>query len=300
MLLTILTIAQLLYVTVLSAWILLEKRSPVATLAWILSLIALPYVGFALYFFLGPRRVFRKRLRHRRARGAVQPTTPMLAADDPARDADPRALQLIRLAAKLGEPPADRLDEVEIFHDPNLAYEAMMKAIAEAKHHVHLQSYIFDPRRSGQRIRDVLVDAVKRGVRVRLLVDDVGSSAMDRKFVKSLRDGGVMIGRFNRVAFSRIRSRFDFRNHRKILVCDGRTGFTGGLNVSDEYLPWPEGKPRPVDHAPWLDTHVRLVGDAVRWLHHELRKETTITSESTSARARQKGSAPSVFTVAST
>ena len=264
--LTILTVGQLVYVVVLAGWILLEKRSPVATLAWILALIALPYVGFAVFFFLGPRRLKRKRLKHKRARGAVRPSLPMIDHADPATGADPRAHEISRLAVKAGEPPADRCDHVRIFHAPSEAYAAMLAEIDKAKHHVHLQSYILDPRRSGERVRESLIAAAKRGVRVRLLVDDVGSSAMGRKYVKPLRDAGVMVGRFNRVAFSRIRSRFDFRNHRKILVCDGCIGFTGGLNVSDEYLPLPEGHPRPEDYAPWLDTHVRLEGDAVRWL----------------------------------
>lgn len=272
---TILTVAQLVYVVVLATWILFEKRSPVATLAWILSLVALPYVGFVVFFLLGPRRLRRKRLKHKRARGKFVAThLPPPAA--PPELADPRVQQLVRLAMRAGEAPADVCDEASIFGDAGATYDAIVEAIAAAKHHVHVAYYIFDPRRSGTRIREALIARAKAGVKVRLLVDDVGSSRVGRRFVRPMRDAGVKFARFNPVTFSRIRSRLDFRNHRKIVVCDGVVGFTGGINVADEYLPEPPGARgerladkhrRRIGHqGPWRDTHLRLKGDVVRWL----------------------------------
>jgi cardiolipin synthase len=278
LLFTILTIAQLVYVVLLAAWILFEKRSPVATLAWILSLIALPYLGFAIFFLFGPRRLVRKRLKHKRARGAVTASTPLGASDPPPAQYDPRVEQLVHLVKRTGEPPPSQCDSVEIFHDALATYDAIEAAIAGAKHHVHVAYYIFDPRRSGHRFRDALIERAKAGVIVRVLVDDVGSSAMGRKFVAPMRAAGIMFARFNEVTFARIRSRLDFRNHRKIVVCDGTVGFTGGVNISDDYLPPAEGPKRPVEAlrdarkehvghaAPWRDTHVKITGDAVRWL----------------------------------
>jgi cardiolipin synthase len=278
MLVTILTIAQLVYVIVLAIWILFEKRSPVATLAWILSLIALPYVGFVVFFLFGPRRVLRKRLKHRRARGAVTATTPLGASEPPPAQRDPRVEQLVHLVRKAGEPSASQCDTVEIFHDVAKTYDAIEEAILGAKHHVHVAYYIFDPRRSGLRFREALIDRAKAGVMVRVLVDDVGSSAMTRRFVEPMKKAGIKFARFNEVTFSRIRSRLDFRNHRKIVVCDGTVGFTGGTNISDDYLPpvggelpaaerlREAGKARKGHASPWRDTHVRITGDAVRWL----------------------------------
>ncbi|HEY8075702.1 MAG TPA: cardiolipin synthase [Labilithrix sp.] len=274
---TILGVAQLVYVVTLATWILFEKRSPVATLAWILALVALPYVGFVVFFVLGPRRVRRKRLKHKRARGKVQATSAAVAAPHgpTAQEQDPRIAQLVHLATHAGEPPAERCDSVTILGDAASTYDAIEKAIAEAQHHVHIGYYIFDPRRTGSRFREALLAARKRGVIVRLLVDDVGSGALHHKFVQPLRDAGVYFARFNPVVLSRIRSRIDFRNHRKIVVCDGRIGFTGGINIADEYLPGGETS-KPAREArklakrghlgPWRDTHVRIVGDAVRWL----------------------------------
>jgi cardiolipin synthase len=277
-LVTILTIAQLVYVVVLATWILFEKRSPVATLAWILSLIALPYVGFVVFFLFGPRRLVRKRLKHKRARGAVTASTPLGASEPPPAQSDPRVEQLVHLVKRAGEPPASQCESVDIFHDAGLAYDAMEAAIRDAKHHVHVAYYIFEPGRVGERFREALIERAKAGVTVRLLVDDVGSSAMGRRFAKPMRAAGVKIARFNEVAFSRIRSRIDFRNHRKIVVCDGVVGFTGGVNLSDDYLAPIEGEKKAAEvlrdvrnevkghERPWRDTHVKITGDAVRWL----------------------------------
>ena len=278
MLVTIITIAQLVYVAGLAVWILFEKRSPLATIAWILALFALPYVGFIVFFFLGPRRLVRKRLKHKRARGAISATTPLGASVPPPAQYDPRVEQLVHLVTRAGEPPPSQCDSVEIFHDALRTYDALEAAILAAKHHVHVNSYIFDPRRSGLRFREALIAQAKAGVIVRLLVDDVGSASINRRFIKPMREAGVKFARFNEVAFSRIRSRVDFRNHRKIVVCDGTVGFTGGVNISDDYLP-PVGGHKPAadrirdarkrqkgHDAPWRDTHAKITGDAVRWL----------------------------------
>jgi cardiolipin synthase A/B len=226
-LVTILTVLEVLYVVSLATWILFEKRSPVATLAWILSLIALPYVGFVIFFLLGPRRLLRKRLKHRRARSTVRAA--MRVPQVGAEPEDARIAQIDRLAVRAGEAPADRASEVEIFHDAKATYDAIEKAIAGAKHHVHVAYYIFDSGEVGTRIGRALAAKAKEGVTVRLLLDDVGSSAMKRGFRKMMREAGVKLALFNRVTFSRIRSRFDFRNHRKIVVVDGCIGFTGGV-----------------------------------------------------------------------
>lgn len=282
MLVTLLTAAEVVYVVVLATWILFEKRPPVSTIAWILALIALPYVGFVIFFFLGPRRLVRKRLKLRRARGKARAIglhdAGALAQSHsdgkPWRLDDPRVLQLERLAIGSGEPPVDICEDVKIFHDAASTYDAIEAAIQSAKHHVHLAYYIFDSGRAGTRMVEALIARAKEGVMVRILVDDVGSSAMKGTMVEAMRASGIKFARFHPVRFSRIRSRIDFRNHRKIVVCDGATGFTGGINVCDDYVrgsvaggePRGRKRVRRGHPAPWRDTHLRLHGDAVRWL----------------------------------
>lgn len=284
---TILTVLEVVYVVLLVTWILFEKRPPVSTIAWILALIALPYVGFIVFFFLGPRRLVRKRLKHRRARGKAhaddeQGAGPLVTAPHPE---DPRVRQLEQLAVRLGEPAVDLCEDVTLFHDAASTYDAIEEAIRAAKHHVHVAYYIFDSGRAGSRFADLLIARAKEGLTVRVLVDHIGSSAMKRAMIDALRASGVKFAWYNAVSISRLRSRFDFRNHRKIVVCDGVVGFTGGINVCDDYVPEPARPPsglraiagppeeraglrrvRQGHPAPWRDTHVRLRGDAVRWL----------------------------------
>ena len=179
---------------------------------------------------------------------------------------------------KTGEPPPSQCDSVAIYHDPLVTFDAVEEAILAAQHHIHICYYIFDHRRSGLRFREALIKKAKEGVIVRFLIDDVGSSSLTRHFIKPMREAGIMFAKFNEVAFSRIRSRVDFRNHRKIVVCDGTVGFTGGVNISDNYLPPIGGRKAAGDRIrdaakdrkghgdPWRDTHVKITGDAVRWL----------------------------------
>lgn len=263
MLVTALTIAEITYLVVLSLWIILEKRPPVATLAWILSLAALPVAGFAIYYLFGPRRIHRRRLKRQRARLKVRGASErdlgrVVFADEAALTAPARAL--MTLAAGAGDMPPAACHRVDLLTSGADCFEAICEAVAAARHHVHLAYYIFEPDHTGTRLRDLLVQKAKEGVQVRLLVDDVGSHRMGRRFVKPLLAAGGSFARFNAVGLPRFRPRVNFRNHRKILVCDGRVAFTGGMNISDAYSVSSEGG------VPWRDTHLRLEGTAVRWL----------------------------------
>lgn len=276
MLVTILTTAEVVYIVVLAVWILMEKRPPVSTIAWILSLIALPYAGFVVFFFFGPRRITRKRLKHRLARSKGQTrdeTAKMTGKPIVEPPGDPRIAQLERLAVAAGEPASAPCEDVTIFHDAKSTYEAIGEAIRAATDYIHIAYYIFDSGIAGTRLANLLIERAKAGITVRVLVDDVGSSGMTRATVKAMREAGIYFARFNAVTFTRIRSRIDFRNHRKIVICDGTIGFTGGINVCDDYVP--EDSPMRGDQrrrerrgqpAPWRDSHVRIGGDAVRWL----------------------------------
>jgi cardiolipin synthase len=259
MLWTVVSILEIAYVVVLSIWILLEKRSPVATLAWILALGALPVVGFVLFFFLGPRRLRRKRSRRLTSRSMVRAQVDITALS---REREPLALeseQLMKLAYRTGEAPPATCRSLTLLTNPDNCYTEICAAIDAAKHHVHVEYYIFEPGDAATKIRDALVRARARGVEVRLLVDAVGSSAMGRTFLAPLLEKGGHYATFNPVFFARLQAPINFRNHRKIVVCDGRVGFTGGINVCDDYL---SGRGQP----PWRDTHLRLEGNAVRWL----------------------------------
>ncbi len=255
------SIAWPLVTTVVSVWalvmgvmIVLERRSAAATIAWLLALVFLPIVGLVVYRLIGPQRLERKKLRRISGRRVVEHAMSALG-EIQAHSRDD--LQLALVPVRLGEAPPMRADRVEVYLDGVSAFRAIADAIDQARHHVHLEYYIWEPDQIGRRLRDQLVERARAGVEVRMILDGTGCNNLRRGFLRPLRDAGVEVAWFNPVSLRRLRRRrADFRTHRKIVVCDGRVGFTGGMNVTDVHL---------ADLCPtwWRDTHVGVEGSAV-------------------------------------
>jgi cardiolipin synthase len=241
------------YMVLLAGWIVLQKREPVATLSWVLSLAALPVVGFFIYYFLGPQRIRRQQLRRARARAALEHCLPPVV--EGGDDAD-----LARLArATSGFAPTLSRD-VQLLVGGARTFDALLEAIERAEHHVHLEYYIFEPDRTGTLVRDALIARAHAGVRVRLLLDAVGSARLSQRFIAPLRAAGAEIVWFHAFRLRWLkRPKFNLRNHRKIAVIDGRIGFTGGINITDE-------QSERVSASAYHDLHLRLEGAVVRWL----------------------------------
>ncbi|WMJ71097.1 cardiolipin synthase [Stenotrophomonas sp. 24(2023)] len=251
---TTLAVAYLLYLLYLSGWIMLQKREPVATLSWILSLAALPYLGLFIYYLLGPQKVKRQRLRRGRARSGMEHYSSVCPPD-----AD--CTELAKIAqATTGLAPSSAT-EVTWLVDGGATYSALLDAIAQARHHVHLQYYIFNPDHAGTAVRDALVERARAGVQVRLLLDAVGSSAVSQRFLQPLRDAGGEAVWFHPRQLLKPFKRpwLNLRTHRKIVVIDGTLAFTGGINITDE-----EDERRNPDA--YRDLHMRLRGHVVRSL----------------------------------
>jgi cardiolipin synthase len=255
---TIATIAEIVWVGLVGLGILLERRSPVATIAWVLTLAWLPLFGIAVYYFFGPRRLGRRRLK--RAAGAKLLAHAIESIEDESDHPQSRA-QLARLGVAAGEAPPLRAERVDVYVDGKACYEAIRDAIDRATHHVHLEYYIYDGDHTGTRLRDQLIRRAKEGIEVRLLVDSLGSYSLTNAFLRPLAAAGVQYAEFNAVSLLRVRPRMtNFRTHRKIIVVDGTVGFTGGMNIADCHTPEFHGA------AAWRDTHVRFEGAAVRAL----------------------------------
>ncbi len=250
---------EVLWILGMSAWILLERRSPLATLSWILGLAFLPVVGIPVYYFLGPRTLERRQLRRRLARTAVARSRPSAMADLMGNQAVLReelgevgaALAQVAMAAKQGPPL--RADAVQLYARGSAAYDAILEAIEGARHHIHLEYYILERGTVADHLRDALLARRRDGIVIRLLLDGLGTGFMDG-WLAPLREAGVQVARFN----PRNRPGFmNFRTHRKIVVVDGRIAFTGGMNVADDHDERVVG-----DARAWRDTQVRLIGDA--------------------------------------
>jgi cardiolipin synthase A/B len=244
-----------------SCWILLEKRSPTATLAWIFCLAVLPIVGSLVYIYLGPRRIERKRIvRLTRIADVTRDAVPYLTvAPSPERQ---HIGQLMLLATHRDGIPPSTARTVELYTTGAATFGAIIAAIGAARHHVHLEYYIYEPDTTGTRVRDALIERARAGVEVRLLVDSIGSLHARGAFVAPLIAAGAKVGYFNTALGAALPGRhlINFRTHRKIVVVDGTVGFCGGINIHDD-----ENLEVKGDKA-WRDTHLRIEGDAVRGL----------------------------------
>ncbi|MBD8898954.1 cardiolipin synthase [Rhodanobacter sp. DHG33] len=228
-----------------AAHALMHTRTPQGAIGWVLGLLLLPELTLVPYLFLGASR-FRGYLKRHPS------TVPRERLANPPGEEEGRYAALVAL---LGRPfrPSHRL---RLLIDGDATFEAIFAAIAEARHTLLVQFFIFHDDDLGRRMQQALLERAAAGVRVCVLYDGVGSHDLPRRYVETLRAGGVAIHPF---ATHRLRNRFqlNFRNHRKIVVVDGERAFIGGLNVGDEYL----GLKPPL--APWRDTHMELVGPAV-------------------------------------
>jgi cardiolipin synthase A/B len=253
----VLLFGWLAYLILLGGWIVLQKREPVATLSWLLGLALLPYVGFAIYHLLGPQKIQRQRLR--RARSRLEGDTLGNAVCSAA--CSPEALELAKLAqGSTGLAPSTARD-VRLLIDGAAKYDALIEDIGLAQHHVHLEYYIFTPDRSGTALRDALVDCAGRGVRVRLLLDAIGSGKCSHVFLSPLIDAGAELAWFHPTRFWKFWSRpwLNMRTHRKIVVIDSRIAYTGGINITDD-------ENERLRSEAYRDLHLRIEGDAVRAL----------------------------------
>jgi cardiolipin synthase len=248
------------WVLVACASLLMSRRSPTSTLAWMFAFIALPVVSGLYYLVFGPRRLQRRRLRYGAARGrlagrsshmgtAEAPNRPRLAED---------AAALAAVARRLGQGEPTFASAVRVLDDGDVTMEALAEAIAAARHHVHMEYYIWEPDSVGTRFRDLLAEAVGRGVQVRVIYDAVGSGALNAKFWEPLVARGGEVRPFNRLHLSFAGLHFaNFRTHRKITICDGKVGFLGGMNMHGAACSACSGL------TAWRDAHVRIDGEPV-------------------------------------
>ena len=227
------------------------KRDPRSAALWVLLAWLLPVAGGILYVFFGVNRVQRRAARLRRDLVRLRTTS---GSDE--RLPVSELVPLARLVGQIVERPLLPGNSIEPLVDGIEAYPAMLEAIEQARTSVALASYIFHADGIGERFVDALIGARRRGVEVRVLIDDVSCRFSLHSPAKRLRAAGVPVGDFNPPLVPARLNAFNLRNHRKILVVDGELGFTGGINIDRRY--WGEGAYR--------DTHFRLRGPVVAHL----------------------------------
>ena len=196
----IFVVSYLLWVLAACGTLLLERRSPTATLAWIFAFIAIPVVSGFYYILFGPRRLQRKRRRYGIARGSVRRT--FTREQGPSKLELPRdAVGLAAVARRLEQGEPTFASAVKLLDDGDQCMQALEAAILASKHHVHQEYYIWEPDHIGTHFRDLLAGAALRGVEVRVLYDDLGSPNMSNSFWAPVREAGGEVLEFNSVRF---------------------------------------------------------------------------------------------------
>ena len=248
------------YVIVVGVWILLQRRAPVATLSWLLSMAVIPVLGLGIYFLLGPRRLKRQRLRRLRSRRRSRVRGSIARLRDKVPQAPERLHQVVKLVTASTNFPVSTADRVELLVGGAATFDSIVQAVRQARHHIHLEYYIFEPDQTGLRLIEALCEKAREGVAVRLLVDALGSKKLSSKYYTQLEKAGGEFALFHPTKFGRrVRPVINFRSHRKIVVIDWAIGYTGGVNITDE-------EDMRILPEAYHDVHVRLEGPVVNWL----------------------------------
>ena len=266
-----LIVLETLWIVVMGGWVLLQKRPPVATLAWIFGLALLPGIGALLYYWWGPLRFARRKRRIRRARDLIHVAARSRSAlfDRERGNTEP----LIRLATRLGGLPPMTATAVRLFSKGDDFFAAAEAAIAGARHHIHAEYYIVRDDPLGTRLLELLMAKARAGIEVRLLADTVGSR-IARGLEQRMLEAGVRFEWFNPTAVARLRRRIiNFRTHRKILVVDGAIGFCGSTNLCSDH------SFRHMAEGARRDTDVELAGEIVQGLQHTFFENWLFASE---------------------
>ena len=241
--------------------IFIENRSPQSTLAWFLVLALFPIGGVLLYCLFGRSRWRRKKhlRRSEEKRKLFREILEEKRLDlSFTSSLSERSARLTQVVQKFGGGPVANNTTTKLLTNGDQTFTNIIQAIENATHHIHIQYYIYRADEIGTKIRDALIKKAKSGVIVRFLYDGIGSNSLRKRFLQPMKDAGIEVMAFDPVLSAwRPLETVNYRNHRKIVIVDGEIGFTGGLNVGDEYLG--RSKKFPI----WRDSHLRIEGKAL-------------------------------------
>lgn len=237
--------------------ILMDNRQPAKTMAWVMVLLFVPVAGIILYIFFGQNT--------RKMRFISQRSLDQLSKRQMLEFVEQRELRmpdkfqsLVRLFTNQSLALPFKDNEAEFYTDGYQFFPALLQSISRARHHIHLETYIFDDDPLGRLIADALIQKAKEGVEIRVIYDDVGCWRVPSAFFERMKKAGIDVCAFMPVKFHAFTSKVNYRNHRKVCVIDGIEGFTGGMNIALRYV-----KGMRNGTLPWRDTHMRLRGSIV-------------------------------------
>lgn len=266
---------------IVSVKLILENRDPSKTLIWILIFMLFPIIGILIYAVLGRNIRKIKMNKAYKMANSMKKENLLFNLDEMkelaqgqssmikngklphSENIDFRVLKVVSLLLNTGIFPFTINNNVEIYVDGNEKFENLIKDIRNAKDHIHLEYFIIKDSEIGEKIKKELIEKSKDGVKIRIIYDDVGCWRFwfHRHFFNEMRSYGIEIIPYLKGKITiPIGGQLNYRNHRKIVVIDGKIGYTGGINIGDEYI----GKNKKFGY--WRDTHIRIEGTSVYML----------------------------------
>lgn len=244
-----------------------QRRDPTSVWAWLLLLYFIPILGFFLYLVIGhdyrKSRMFRIKEVEDEINAAIKKQENTIfnnefhITDERVRNYQDLVLFNLETSGAI----YSENNSVRVFTDGNEKFDALIEEMKNARKYIHVQYYIMSKGELLDRILTVLENKAAQGVEVRVLYDGMGGRNLSRKNIKRMKQAGIKVGEFFPAFLGRFQLRFNYRNHRKIVVIDGKKAFVGGFNIGDEYI----GKVKKFGY--WRDTHLEVTGDAVNDLH---------------------------------
>ncbi|WP_228098956.1 cardiolipin synthase [Pedobacter sp. MC2016-24] len=266
-------IAEIVYAIILGLVclrIIYDTRSTTKTLAYLLFAIFVPIAGMIFYFFFGinyrHRKMYSKKLyenddiANKFRQDLLQYSAQTLQENGEAVLSNK---ELAFMVLNDSMSPLTAKNSLKLLINGEQKFPELLAAIKSAKHHIHIEYYIYEDDEIGNAIADALIEKAKAGVTVRFIYDDFGSRDIRKKLVPRLKENGVLAYPFLKVHFILFANRLNYRNHRKIIVIDGFTAFVGGINISDRYINGVKDK-----QLYWRDTHLRIDGPGAQYLQY--------------------------------
>lgn len=244
--------------------ILLKKVNPTKALSYIIGLLALPFIGLIVYYLFGQEyrktKIFsRKNILNQ---SVVKNIQEKLELDhktiDKVDDLLDQKSKLIPLLYNNEKSKLTINNDVKLIKNGDEKFKLLFKDIKEAKHHIHLEYFVIKDDKIGSELLNLLCEKSKDGLEIRIAIDDVGSS-ISSKMKRQIKQAGIEMNSFMPVMFTKFTGQMNYRDHRKIVVIDGKIGYVGGINVSDNYV-------NANNTRYWRDTHIRVVGETVKQL----------------------------------
>ncbi len=249
--------------------IIYDTRNPVKTLGYLLLVIFLPLVGIFFYFSFGvnyrKQKLYNKKIINDDAlfesakQKVIDFSNNQISAHQQLLGDKSSLAQMMLMGSWSAITP---VEDLKLLVNGEAKFPEVLDILEKARNHIHIAYYIYADDEIGNRIKDILIQKAREGVKVRFIYDDFASHQLGKRMVKELRSAGIEVFPFYKIRLLLLANRMNYRNHRKIIVVDGEYGFIGGINVDDRYINTGRNK------LFWRDTHLKIKGQAVAGLQY--------------------------------